>query len=226
MYRESIDRVHGSDTRSDPQTSITVAQLLESLPEGSSGVITELDMVDQVFTKIDSSEVSHPFFLAVIMAYAHSLLSLYIYPHKRLQSYMFELCVSMNNFACLQQLINFHVILDSPELLERLHDLEKLHGTGSWISQARLDTAKRMKRTDIVINCLMTSNRSDEIVGYIRSHDPEFSIDELFSLLSAFSTRCDSTEVWKQIELWNVSSDTMKPRLSQNVVLSAAACDD
>jgi hypothetical protein len=213
--------VTGSPSSDKIQSSITVAQLLESVVDGES-IITELDMVDQVFQRVDISLVSGVFFLAVVMAYAESLLSCFIYPHKRLQMFIFDLCVETKNYACLQQLVNFHVILDSNELLDKLTHLEP---SVPWVDQAKLDMAKRMKRTDIVIKFLHESGRSDEIIGYLRSEDPQYEIDKLFHILGSSSTDDVHQKIWKQIELWNTSSDSIKPILSHNVVLGSSSCD-
>ena len=203
--------------------AITLSQLKEAVLDGES-IITELDMVNEVFT-VAKSEIHADFegnqpipefhyLLTLVMSYAESLLSYFIYPHKRLQSFLFDLCVDSRNFPTLQQLINFHVILDSAEFLDKLEPLSHL----PWAKQTRLDTAKRMHKTDIVIQCLLAENRADEIIEYLRQSDHSFDIQKLIELVN------DHDEVkkmiLKQVELWNISTDPAKPVLSRGVIMS------
>ena len=246
LYRECIDR---AQTRSaalsslqddiDGQASrivypsVTVTQLLEEVPEGSS-VITELDMVDQVFSLVkqdliegNSLNLTTTYLMSVTMAYCSSLLSFFIYPHKRLQMFMFDLCVDCNKMSSLQQLLNFHVILDSNELLEKLGQLEASRPS-PWVSQCRIDVAKRMKKTETVVRILITQRREDEVVEYLRKDAPTFDIESLLKVLSDMgqdSSGAVAKKLWNQIQLWNISSDEHKPILSRDVVLANSDSD-
>jgi hypothetical protein len=246
LYRECIDRVQTKSSALsslqddlDAQSSrivypsVTVTQLLEEVPEGSS-VITELDMVDHVFTPLkqelvdgSSQNVSSTYLVAVAMAYCSSLLSFFIYPHKRLQLFMFDLCIDCQKPSSLQQLLNFHVILDSNELLEKLAGLE-MTTPFSWVSQCRMDVAKRMKKTQLVIKTLIVSGREDEVVEYLRKEDPSFDVESLLSILSDLDQDVAgpvAKKLWNQIQLWNISSDATKPLLTRDVVALANSDD-
>ena len=246
LYRECIDRVQTRsaalsslqddvDGRSSRivYPSVTVNQLLDEVPEGSS-VITELDMVDQVFSLLkqdlmdgNSPNVTQTYLVSVTMAYCSSLLSFYIYPHKRLQMFMFDLCVDCDRISSLQQLLNFHVILDSNELLDKLADLDNIHPS-PWVSQCRMDVAKRMKKTDVVIRMLIANGREDEVVEYLRNEDPTFDVESLLLVLSDLGHNGSdmvAKKVWNQIQLWNISSDQHKPVLTRDVVLTNSDSD-
>lgn len=231
-YRECIDRAQDrlAVQIEGPASTITLTQLKDSLVAGET-VITELDMVDNVFGVI-KAEIArtvrqhggphigeYQYFLSIVMAYAQSLLGYLIYPHRRLQMFLFDLCIDSNNLSTLQQLINFHVILDTPDLLERLTDL--LTGGPSWIGQILLDVAKRMQRTNIVVETLFHLDRSMEIVEYIQKNDPGFEIEQVFNLMKKFPQCNSRSDIWKQIELWNIMSndDVGKPVLSHQVVM-------
>lgn len=246
LYRECIDRVQTKSAALsslqddlDGQASrivypsVTVTQLLEEVPEGSS-VITELDMVDQVFTLVKqdvlnshSPNVTTTYLISVTMSYCSSLLSFFIYPHKRLQIFMFDLCVDCDRLSSLQQLLNFHVILDSNELLDKLENLENVSPL-PWVSQCRIDVAKRMKKTETVIRMLVTYQREDEIIDYLRKEDPTFGIESLLNILSDMGqdgSGVVAKKLWNQIQLWNISSDEYKPVLTRDVVLANSDSD-
>ena len=246
LYRECIDRVQTKSAAAsslqddiDGQASrivypsVTLTQLLEEAPEGSS-VITELDMVDHVFVLLkedlmhgNSPNVSVNYLVAVAMAYCSSLLSFFIYPHKRLQIFMFDLCVDCDRMSSLQQLLNFHVILDSNELLDKLTDLDKQNSM-PWVSQCRIDVAKRMKKTEVVVRTLIAKGREDEVVEYLRKEDPRFDIESLLKVLNDLGqdgSGLIGKKLWNQIQLWNISSDECKPVLTRDVVLANSDSD-
>lgn len=246
LYRERIDRVQDNASLSEEEDSpqedrrrsisptITLAQLKESLPAGES-VITELDMLAGVLEKVkhevalDESDTAglsgsapieaYRYLLTVTIAYANSLLSYLIYPHKRLQIFMVDLCKASRNFVTLQQLINFHVVLDSSELLEQLTHMESLFPGERWIPQTRLDIAKRLRQTETVIDCLVKQNRENEIIEYIRKHDCEYRIEKLFDSLRNVAA-ANKKKLWQQVELWNIApTEEPRPVLSHRIVV-------
>ena len=185
-------------------------------------------MVENVFETIEreihstSSEESpgknHQYLLAVTMAYASSLLSFLIFPHRRLQTFLLELTVDSRSYTSLRQLLNFHVIMDSPEVLEKLGSIPARE---PWVSLARLDMAKRMNRTDIVVECLCEQDRSREVIEYVRRYDPKFEIEKVFNLLGKNVTQTRKA-VWEQVETWNVTPGLLeddRPVLSHRVVM-------
>jgi hypothetical protein len=237
LYRDSIDKAQAKfesigveevAVEDDRRTkikypAITLAQLKEVIPDGET-IITEIDMVTDVFSvvrdevtvSVSSNEPLREYhhLLTVVMSYCESLLSYYIYPHKRLQIFLFDICVESRNYSTLQQLISFHVILDSSDVLEKLESILHL----PWVPQCRLDAAKRVGNTRVVIESLLAIGRPDEIVPYVRVHDPSYNLDNLFQLLPISTHR----QIWKQIELWNVSpGKTINlPVLSREIIMS------
>ena len=150
----------------------------------------------------------YEYLLTVSVAYAHSLLSVLIYPHRRLQQFLFALASQSRHFTTLHQLLNFHVLMDAPELLEGLESLESRYGAQiEWIALARLDMAMRMRKTDVVIDCLIKQNRSLEIVEYIRRFDANFDIKNLFSILE--DRHVNIEVISEQIDLW---TDVNRPQ--------------
>jgi hypothetical protein len=229
LYRECIDRVHekteGDRSVSDHEgeenpgvPTVTLSQLKESVGDGEF-VMTEIDVVGAVFevlkSEVDSSITEtggcaplqeYEYLLTLAVAYAHSLLSVLIYPHKKLQQFLFNLATISRHFNTLQQLLNFHVIMDSTELLDSLANLEVKYGSEiSWIALTRLDTAMRMRKTEIVVDCLIKQKRSVEICDYIRRHDPQFDMDKLVHAVSERNINLEM--LWEQHEIRNRSHE-------------------
>lgn len=213
-----------------PSSTITLSQLKDSVPEGET-VITELDMVEGVLEVIkleiagnvsDTSATPIPeyqYFLSIVTAYAQSLLAFLIYPHRRLQMFMFDLCVDSNNVTTLQQLVNFHVILDTQDLLDRLVKLRDTQTPPIWIRQILLDVAKRMQRTDVVVETLLQLRRPMEVIEYIRKFDHGYEIEKVFSQLRMHRS-VNRRVLWSQVELWNLTAgDDHKPVLSHQVIM-------
>ena len=245
LYRECIDRVQAAADHSASEESgeedfvplkavptVSLAELRERSTDGDS-IITEIDMVEQVFETIKSEisrntaqeqmEAAVPdvnYLLAVATAYASSLLSFLIFPHRRLQTFLFTLAAESKNFVTLQYLINFRVVMDSPEILSQLTALAEQNDQ-KWLRQARMDMAKRMRRTDIVVECMIQEGRSLELVEYVRANDPRFEIEKLFSIVSKQNAP-HRASLWEQVEAWNVTpglSETERPVLSHKVVM-------
>ena len=243
MYRECIDRVHNAaltgadDSEQDEKRvsvpTVTLSQLKDSVEDGKS-VITEIDVVSVVLEVVkreieskhfSSEESPHVldlgYLLTVSVAYAHSLLSVLIYPHKRLQLFLLSLATESGHFNTLHQLLNFHVLMDSTELLENLEIIDARYGEQySWISMARLDMAMRMGRTDQVIDCLIKQDRAIAIVEYIRRFDPSYDIEHLFLILK--ERKVSWKMIWEQIESWSMRpglAQSEKPVLPRNLIL-------
>ena len=231
LYRECIDRTQtaagdpsggdGSDdeaAQSVPTVSLT--QLHDMISDGES-IITELDMVDTVLEVLRGEKIDGNYLLTISMVYANSLLAFFIFPHRKLQSFLFSLSVETENVTTLQHLLNFRLIMDSTEILDQLGDLEETIGTGSWISLARMDMAKRLGKTETVIESLLKQNRGLELVEYIRANDPTYEIEKLFNQITKFKN-LNRKAVWEQVEAWNITpglKDVDRPVLSHKVVM-------
>jgi hypothetical protein len=246
LYRECIDRVQGGielteseqsgdemNNMREPVPTVSIAQLKEVLSqEEAESVIIEIDMVDNVFEKLKNeignsqttvaNDADRRYLLAVSLAYANSLLSSLIFPHRRLQVFLFNLSIEAGEFATLQHLLNFRVIMDSTDILGQLSDLEhKLGSSQPWISLARMDMAKRLRKTDVVIECLIKQGRDLELVEYVRTNEPTFPIEKLFSICTKFSS-VNRRAIWEQVEGWNITpglKQDSRPVLSHRVIL-------
>jgi len=227
LYRECIDRAQEKlqdDNSEDEQPvstvpTVTLSQLKDQ--QGGEGIMTELDMIDDVLNIVKAgADVDYRYLIAVSMAYSNSLLSFLIYPHKRLQLYLVDICVAAGDFVTLQHLVNFHVILDSVELLERLVNLRDTvveEKDRIWITQTTIDTAKRLRRSSVVVDTLIKNRRIHEIADYLRKYDSEYPIESVFDQIVDEE---DRSAFWKQIEIWSLSSqEGGKPLLSQRLVM-------
>ena len=179
-------------------------------------MITEIEMIDQVFKRIEKTSENKRYILTVVMAYANSLLSFFIYPHKRLQLYLIDVCVECDNLVTLQQLLNFHVVLDSKELLDKLEST--FPDPPKWLQQTIMDLGKRLSNTDVVVKELVNQKRFCEVVDYIRKYDPSYPIDKVMDMISDPG---DRKILWKKVELWNISSgeSLSRPVLSHRVIM-------
>jgi hypothetical protein len=82
--------------------------------------------------------------------------------------------------------------------------------------------AKRMRRTDTVVECLFELNRSLEVVDYVRRNDPKFEIEKIFTTLGKSGSLPHRKAVWEQVETWNVApglDEDNRPVLSHRVVM-------
>merc|ERR1712050_185245 len=82
-----------------------------------------------------SRPLRSPYILSVVMAYLRSLLSMQILPHKILQCFVFDVCMYFHQEHTLQQLLHYHVLLDSAELVLRLKEVSIARGS-PWATQA------------------------------------------------------------------------------------------
>ncbi|CAE7305258.1 DGAT2, partial [Symbiodinium necroappetens] len=150
-----------------------------------------------------------PYILSVVISYLRSLLGLQILPHKILQCFVFDLCVYFRQEHMLQQLLHYHVLLDSPELVFRLKDLAR-HSTKerSWATQASLDMALRVREFSVVADMLLFSSQYLDIVPFlINQKDVSFKVRTLLERLEndADATRSDPElmqHVLAEIRLW------------------------
>ena len=113
-------------------------------------------------------------------AYLKSLLHLQILPHRELQLFVFDLCAFLGDFALLQQLLHYHVVLDSADLARRLTRLCQLTGAGTgsglgtggasaWLSQCALDMAFRFRDFPLAVEVLLLRGQFADAIFLCRS---------------------------------------------------------
>eukprot|EP00933_Yihiella_yeosuensis_P034407 TRINITY_DN27903_c0_g1_i1.p1 TRINITY_DN27903_c0_g1~~TRINITY_DN27903_c0_g1_i1.p1 ORF type:complete len:669 (+),score=106.63 TRINITY_DN27903_c0_g1_i1:2-2008(+) len=160
--------------------------------------------------KSDSCQGRCPFVLSALISYLRSLLSLQILPHKILQCFVFDLCLYFRHEHTLQQLLHYHVLIDSPDLVFRLRDLV-VKGTPAckWATQTCLDMALRVRELTVVAEILLVSRQYLDIVPFlVNQGDVSFKIRQLLEHLEDDSDakKADPElmdHVLSEIRLWH-----------------------
>eukprot|EP00918_Siedleckia_nematoides_P024719 GHVU01053416.1.p1 GENE.GHVU01053416.1~~GHVU01053416.1.p1 ORF type:complete len:564 (+),score=163.95 GHVU01053416.1:1334-3025(+) len=112
---------------------------------------------------------SPPYILCCIIEYAYNLLSLQILPHRLLQLFLFDACVLYKQDTLLQQLFQYHVLLDSNDLNARLLKLWKVTGI-RWARQAALDLAIRLGQWPVAVDVLVQGRQYCRVLPLLRRH--------------------------------------------------------
>eukprot|EP00434_Breviolum_minutum_P015203 symbB.v1.2.013405.t1/scaffold950.1/size149601/8 len=152
-----------------------------------------------------------PYVLSVVILYLRSLLGLQILPHKILQCFVFDLCVYFRQEHLLQQLLHYHVLLDSPELALRLKAVAV--NRGSWATQASLDMALRVREFSVVAEMLLFSGQYLDIVPFIVTQkDVNFKVKTLLEDLEKdVKANAEDPELMQhvltEIRLWKQEAD-------------------
>eukprot|EP00411_Alexandrium_monilatum_P124487 CAMPEP_0175642434 /NCGR_PEP_ID=MMETSP0097-20121207/5263_1 /TAXON_ID=311494 /ORGANISM="Alexandrium monilatum, Strain CCMP3105" /LENGTH=152 /DNA_ID=CAMNT_0016948219 /DNA_START=120 /DNA_END=578 /DNA_ORIENTATION=+ len=85
----------------------------------------------------------------------------------------------------LQQLLHYHVLLDSPELVLRLRDVAVVRGS-TWAAQACLDMALRIREYSVVGEMLLHTKQYLDVVPFLMSqHDTSFKLCQLLEKIDA-----------------------------------------
>ncbi|KAF4655753.1 hypothetical protein FOL47_009287 [Perkinsus chesapeaki] len=209
-YRECIERTPllGGDSGA----TVSLARLLESA--GNRTILTEVDAIDYVFHPVlcsilpdcpeaplapastallqygidhvpDSTRLTKlKRLLSEVLIYCRSLLALSVYPHRRVQLFLFDLSVIAHQQHWLQQLLHYHVLLDSMEIVERLDVMWKQHYMASklkgvhWSQQCMMDMAWRLlstrsaspRLTELLTEALLNGGDPVDAVSFLRQH--------------------------------------------------------
>mmetsp|Transcript_65561 Transcript_65561/g.182252 ORF Transcript_65561/g.182252 Transcript_65561/m.182252 type:complete len:723 (+) Transcript_65561:93-2261(+) len=110
--------------------------------------------------------VRSPYLVSIVVAYLRSLLSMQILPHRILQCFVFDLCMFYEQEHTLQQLLHYHVLLDSAELLMRLKEVATVRCC-TWATQACSDMALRLQDHNTVAEMLLHTRQYLDIVPYL-----------------------------------------------------------
>ncbi|EER03047.1 hypothetical protein Pmar_PMAR001792 [Perkinsus marinus ATCC 50983] len=207
-YRECIERTPLLGGESGAMVSL--ARLLESA--GSRTILTEVDAVDCIFHPVLCSilpDCPRPpltagstellryglectpessclqklrKLLSQVLIFCRSLLALSVYPHRRVQLFLFDLCVVARQQHWLQQLLHYHVLLDSAEIVERLdfmwrYDIGQSDTRSiSWSQQCMMDMAWRLLSTrsaspkliELLTEALLDGGDPVDVVAFLR----------------------------------------------------------
>merc|ERR1712224_63743 len=129
------------------------------IPLPDSDALSEVDG-DQ------SRPLRSPYIVSVVVAYLRSLLSMQILPHKILQCFVFDICMYFHQEHTLQQLLHYHVLLDSTDLVLRLKNVSVKRGS-AWATQSCLDMALRLHEYSIVADMLLLTRQYLDIVPFL-----------------------------------------------------------
>ncbi|XP_026190368.1 uncharacterized protein LOC34620070 [Cyclospora cayetanensis] len=128
------------------------------------------------------SSSSLPYILSVAAEYTRTLLMLQVFPHKVLQAFLFDCCAFFKRGDFLRQLLQYHLLLDSVDLLERLYvvwrQLAATTAAGDrsaarderWLRQACLDAALRLRDWRTIVSILLACKQHKEIIPLLRQH--------------------------------------------------------
>lgn len=115
---------------------------------------------------VSGRPVRAPYLLPVVISYLRSLLGIQILPHKILQCFVFDICMYFEQEHTLQQLLHYHVLLDSPELVRRLQEVAVSRGM-PWATQACLDMALRIHEFSVVAVMLLHARQYLDVVPFL-----------------------------------------------------------
>ena len=112
-----------------------------------------------------------PYVVRLLVEYVRSLLDLQILPHKVLQCFVFDLCLYFGLHHLLQQLLHYHVLLDSEDVCRRLFAVmqEQQADAGHWATQQGLDMAQRLHLHDLAVQTLVECGRYLDVLPYLRA---------------------------------------------------------
>lgn len=123
-----------------------------------------------------------PYLLSVAAEYTRTLLMLQIFPHKVLQAFLFDACAFFKRGDVLKQLLQYHLLLDSVDLVERLfvvwQQLAAAAAAGDrsaarderWLRQACLDAAVRQRDWGTIVSILLSCKQHKDIIPLLRQH--------------------------------------------------------
>ncbi|OEH74684.1 hypothetical protein cyc_03367 [Cyclospora cayetanensis] len=133
------------------------------------------------------SSSSLPYILSVAAEYTRTLLMLQVFPHKVLQAFLFDCCAFFKRGDFLRQLLQYHLLLDSVDLLERLYvvwrQLAATTAAGDrsaarderWLRQACLDAALRLRDWRTIVSILLACKQDPQLINAIGEVSNEFS---------------------------------------------------
>ncbi|KAF8822775.1 hypothetical protein IE077_000384 [Cardiosporidium cionae] len=121
------------------------------------------------------SSSSFSFILSCILEYMRNLLHFQILPHKSLQFLVFDACVAYNEDNLLQQLLQYHAIMDSPEITKRLFSLWK-YMRYPWTKQACLDMAFRLNLWSCVVDILISCKQYLDVIPLLKKYPTNYPL--------------------------------------------------
>ncbi|EPT26204.1 hypothetical protein TGME49_310270 [Toxoplasma gondii ME49] len=126
-----------------------------------------------------SSEI--PYVLSAALEYMRLLLSQQVLPHRVLQTFIFDACVFFKRGDILRQLLQYHVLLDSPGMLKRLYLVwQQLRmrrrrclacaKDERWTRQTCLDMALRQRDWGTIVEILIELKQYTRVVPLLQRY--------------------------------------------------------
>lgn len=167
----------------------------------------------------ESQPSRSPYIVSVVVAYLRSLLRMHLDPHMVLQCFGFDICIYYHQEHILQQLLHYHVFIDSRELVLRLKEVS-IEGGCRWAAQACLDMALRSQDYTVVADMLLHTRQYLDIVLFVSTKQVgEFKLRRLLEQIDADAeAQADDPDlvghILSEIRLWKdnaVSSSRVAP---------------
>ncbi|KEP62883.1 UNVERIFIED_CONTAM: hypothetical protein HHA_310270 [Hammondia hammondi] len=148
-----------------------------------------------------SSEI--PYVLSAALEYMRLLLSQQVLPHRVLQTFIFDACVFFKRGDILRQLLQYHVLLDSPGMLKRLYLVWQQLRTRRrrciacakderWTRQTCLDMALRQRDWGTIVEILIELKQYTRVVPLLQRY--AISYYPLRDFLRAVATDVEAQE--------------------------------
>ncbi|PFH34023.1 hypothetical protein BESB_071750 [Besnoitia besnoiti] len=130
---------------------------------------------------LDDASSEIPYVLRTALEYMRSLLSQQVLPHRVLQTFIFDACVFFKRGDILRQLLQYHILLDSPDIIKRLFIVWSLLRARRrrclasarderWIRQACLDMALRQRDWPKLVEILIQLKQYTRVVPLLRRY--------------------------------------------------------
>eukprot|EP00927_Polykrikos_kofoidii_P070811 TRINITY_DN67195_c0_g1_i1.p1 TRINITY_DN67195_c0_g1~~TRINITY_DN67195_c0_g1_i1.p1 ORF type:complete len:705 (-),score=97.53 TRINITY_DN67195_c0_g1_i1:51-2165(-) len=146
--------------------------------------VTEKGIASNADRKEGGCPGRSPHLVSVAVAYLRSLLSMQILPHKILQCFVFDICMYFDQEHTLQQLLQYNVLLDSPDLLMRLKEVACSRSC-TWAIQAFLDMAHRLQDHCAVAEMLVHARLYLDVVPFLLNQQVvSFKLSDLLQRVS------------------------------------------
>lgn len=194
---------------------------------GDQSILSEKEMVEKVFQphfeELSSSSGSTagkpPQLLSILVSYLRSLLGMQLLPHSTLQCFIFDVCVKFDQQHVLQQLVHYHVLLDLPDLVQKLKELA-LGTSSKWAIQACLDMSLRLGEFQVVAEILLGTRQYLEVIPFLTNQrEAGFPLRNLLEQVEQ-----DQEAQKEDPDLWNHLLDELRQwKLDADASARAAA---
>eukprot|EP00397_Hematodinium_sp_SG-2012_P030019 GEMP01031759.1.p1 GENE.GEMP01031759.1~~GEMP01031759.1.p1 ORF type:complete len:662 (+),score=142.96 GEMP01031759.1:144-2129(+) len=162
-------------------------------PDGDELLLQPLELTEA--EKAGGAPIRAPYFVLAVTGYMRSLLNKSILPHRILQGFVFDILIIFRQHHLLQQMLHYHVLIDSEDILSRLRHLA-LETRERWIVQACQDMAHRLKDYSLVAEILLGVDRPFDALAFVISRGlSEYPLRNIFAQLDSDDVDSAAAEV-------------------------------